>query len=181
MKMPQFLTGLPDDIAVEAPFLIGESGFTLASKKRPVVPLSQWTHGEIPQRARAAIEAQREFANVSGLIRVTADTGNPDGAHAQWVLARTANGLLSIVVQDAAGCDVGDVRGAANFAVAEGKRYAAVAAIVFLQQGKDEEADCRNVLEESLGMQSIKPDRLYKSTGDTDLPVWFALLSHTVQ
>jgi hypothetical protein len=177
MKMPAFLTGQATGTQIDEPFLIGESGFSFGRNQRPTHPLARWTQGEIPEIAREVLQIQSGFSGFTGLIRVAIESDALRITRAQWVLGRTSTGLLSVVVRDASQCDANRLRDDANFAVSEARRYCAVAAIVFAQQGRNDATRCRDALQTAFSTEVGETDLLYKSGLTFDMPVWFASLS----
>lgn len=178
MKMPGFLTARSANTPLDGPFLIGETGFSFSGSQRPMPPLARWTEGEIPETTRKMLRVQGGFDGFAGLIRVAIASDVFGIAQAEWVLGRTSRGLLSVVVRDAGPCDANRLRDDAIFAVAEAKRYCAVAAIVFVQQGRIDATRCRDALQEAFDRDAVETDRLYECNVTSGVPVWFACLSY---
>lgn len=181
MKMPGFLTGLSTSAVFTESFLIGESGFSFGRSERPPPALAQWLQGEIPEIAREVLQVQSGFSGFIGLTRTTIESDTSGVAHAEWILGRTSSGLLSVVVRDASQCEERRLRDDVTFAVAEAKRYCAVAAVVFVQQGRTEASRCRSALQDAFETAVVQTDVLYKGDLTSGMPVWFASLSYHQQ
>ncbi|MBN3805240.1 hypothetical protein GXB81_19615 [Paraburkholderia sp. Ac-20336] len=177
MNMPDFLTRHSASATLDEPFLIGETGFSFGRSQRPTPSLAQWTDGEIPETAREVLQAQSGFSGFTGLIRVATELDTFGVPHAEWVLGKTSLGLLSMVVRDASHCAEHRLRDDVAFAIAEAKRYCAVAAIVFVQQGRNDATRCHDALRAAFDVEVVEADVLYKSGLTSDIPVWFASLS----
>lgn len=181
MKMPGFLTGRSADTPLDESFLIGETGFSFSRSQRPMPPLARWAQGEIPETTREMLRVQSGFDGFASLIQAAIESNAFGIAHAEWLLGRTSRGLLSVVVRDAGQCDASRLRDDAIFAVAEAKRYCAVAAIVFVQQRRNDAPRCRDAFQKAFDMDVMEADRLYESGVTSGVPVWFACLSYCVE
>jgi hypothetical protein len=177
MKVSDFLTAPSPSAVLEEPFLIGETGFSFVRRRRPALPLAEWTQGEIPKTARDVLQVQSAFTHFVGLVRVAIELDELGATRAEWILGRTSTGLLSVVVRDASQCTTKQLSEDVTFAVAEGERYCAAAAVVFVQQLRDAADECSGTLQSTFGVASAEVDVLYMSNLITDLPVWFAILS----
>ncbi|HKR38623.1 MAG TPA: hypothetical protein VJU59_02930, partial [Paraburkholderia sp.] len=159
-------------------FLIGETGFSFGRSERPMLPLEQWRHDEIPETAREVLQTQGGFHDFVALIRAAIASDALGGTRAEWVLGRSSLGLLSITVRDGSRCEAHRLRDDVTFSVSEANRYCGVAAIVLVQQGQDDAKRCLDSLQEAFSLDVVKTDVLYKSSFASKMPVWFASLSY---
>ncbi len=178
MKMPD---GLPGHDAARVDrnerLLLGETGFSFPRTRRPAAPLAPWAHGDVPEAARAALRADDTLADLETLSYVPLERDALGETDAEWILGRTAAGLLSIVVRDARHAEAAQLREDTAFALAEARRLHAMGAIVFVQDTRGHDlARCLDAMRDAFAVAAIEPGRLQTAAVDAALPVRFCCL-----
>ncbi|ALK34941.1 hypothetical protein [Burkholderia plantarii] len=192
MKAPDFLIARPAAHDEPGRFAIGETGFSFSGGQRPANPLAAWMGGRgIPARAARVLGERAEFAGMAALIGVATESDASHDPAAEWLLARAASGLVSIVVRDARGSRREQVRADTRLALAAARQYRAAFALVLLQAGnaRDAATGCA-ALREAFGCAgAVEPDWLHaarvvdvagrdvSADAVADVPVWFASLT----
>lgn len=169
MDMQDYLTVRAHAQGREGLFLIGETGMTMRATHRADSPLAVWTDGDgLPAQATDMLAADPRFQHLSGLIRVFAEPAGSCGYHAGWILARSASGLVSISVRDAATCDSSQLRDDANLALYQAQRYCAPDAVLIVQgRIPGETASAREALARAFGLTDVRDHTLYAADADT--------------
>ncbi|PLZ01505.1 hypothetical protein CY652_15430 [Burkholderia sp. WAC0059] len=159
--------------------LLGETGMVLRRGERPVSPLAGWMRdGAIPARARALLESDAHFRDITGLIGVLAEPDAFGEYRAAWVLARASGGLASVVVRDAQGCSAAQLQDDVRFARIQAKRYCARRAAVLLQSPEiGERAPGADLFVRAFGRDGVEPDRLYDAAENDGVGLSYAWLS----
>ncbi|MEM5345646.1 hypothetical protein [Paraburkholderia azotifigens] len=182
MKMPDYLMVSEGTAPARKAYPIGETGFSFKEGERPNSALALWIDADaIPQAACAVLQAKGQFEGLTGLIRVLTEVDGFGRFRAGWVLGRTTDGLVSIVVRDANHCSAKGLLDDAAFGVRQAERYCATSVVVLVQQSDaNGSRGAREVLESAFMASYVQPDQLYASRLHSEIPLWFACLSPVV-
>jgi hypothetical protein len=179
MKLLEFLEARTPSRPMTDSFPIGETGFSFHTSQRPAAALAPWVAGDaIPANAREVLEKSDRFADIAGLLRVPVESDASNEVRMEWVLARCASGLVSMIVRDASTCAADTLLDDMAFAVMEAERYCAQSVIVLIEDSDPRGAPaCVAALRDVFGTGHIERNRLYGSAVPTRIPLWFANLS----
>jgi hypothetical protein len=177
MKEPDFLMARPAGEHHPERFTIGETGFSFGDRERPAAALDAWMDGSgIPAGARQVLERHPQFRNIVGLIGVPEEGRAARAPSAEWVLAGSASGLVSIAVRDASDTTAVQLGDDARIAIAAAKRYGAAHVVIFVQARNDRDAKRgRDALQRAFATAIPESNRLVPAT-QADFPVWLASL-----
>ena len=121
--------------------MLGETGFSMAAAALETTAFWRWCQeGALPASACRLLEQCLHLSCLSGLLRVVPASGLELEPESVWILGRSDQGLLSIVVRNARGADVQRLHEDAELALGQAARYTAKLAVVLVQSCSGDEA-----------------------------------------
>jgi len=143
--------------------MLGETGFSMPAASCPPSALMHWERGEaLPRSPCRLMEQGLHLSRISGLVRAVSGSLSGPDSEAAWILARSDQGLVSIVVRGAAGASALRLREDAALALRQAARYLAGYAVVLVQAGQgDESMDGYVCFARNRGRQQVRADTLY--------------------
>ncbi|MCY1532203.1 hypothetical protein D9M68_674590 [compost metagenome] len=143
--------------------MLGETGFSMPAASCPSSPLRHWQRDEaLPPAACLLLEQGLHLSGICGLVRAVSASASGPEAEAAWILARSDQGLVSIVVRGAAGASARRLREDAALALRQAARYLAGYAVVLAQANRgDESMEGYLCFAGKPGREQVRADTLY--------------------
>ncbi|GEM_PF-2012188 len=165
MILADYLTARSGPSPEHGFLLLGETGFSMPAAWCSASPFAHWMRDEaLPRAACLLLEQGLHLSRLSGLVRAAPGSACGPDAEAAWILARSDQGLVSIVVRAAAGAGARRLREDAALALRQAARYLAGYAVVLVQGGPGEDAmEGYRRFAQDRGRGQVRADTLYAS------------------
>ncbi|MFD4840074.1 hypothetical protein ACFWP0_21415 [Achromobacter sp. NPDC058515] len=140
MILKDYLTIQSDALPPDSPCMLGETGFSVPAAALAQSAFRRWCQDvALPASACRIMEQGLYLSGISGLLRVVPASGFGPDPESVWILGRSDQGLLSVVVRDACGADAQRLREDAALALRQAARYTARLAVVLVQSCRGDE------------------------------------------
>lgn len=143
--------------------MLGETGFSMPDTFHPHAAFRRWASDQaLPPRPGLLLEQGLYLSRICGLVRAVPAGKDGIGFESVWILGRSDQGLISMVVRNAVHADVGRLHEDAELALKQAARYLAGHAVVLVQAcGRGDRKDGYRRFAQDLGCPPEQLQHLY--------------------
>lgn len=165
MIFEDYLTIQADAPPQDFPCMLGETGFSISTAALARSAFWRWCQdGMWPRSACRILEQGLHLSRLHGLLRVVPAGGAGPASESVWILGRSDQGLVSVVVRNACGADASRLHEDAGLALRQATRYTARLAVVLVQSCcADECMEGYRRFARDLGHTSARQDCIHAS------------------